>query len=133
MRLFETEEELKQACLLGPDDFKQLEYYYKLFEKGTVMYPPPGPAKPEEVRFDVIAHFHGVAVKMYLGEKKAAPYIRVSYGDKWDYVDIQTGKARHGDLPPEAQEMIDKWLPLHRDELLEMWNTQERKVLPPLE
>ena len=35
-RMFETDEELKQFCHLGPDDFKPLEYYYKLFERGMV-------------------------------------------------------------------------------------------------
>ena len=35
-------------------------------------------------------------------------------------------------LPQEAQDMIDQWLPLYRDELLEMWKARKLKELPPL-
>lgn len=133
VRLFETEAELKQTCLLGPDDFKPLEYYFKLFEKGTVMYPPADPSKPKEVRNHVIAHFNKLVVKMYpFGKDPGDPCIWVMYGEKDVEIDIRTGKSTWGELPPEAQDMIDQWLPLHRDELLEMWKARKLKELPPL-
>lgn len=136
-RMFETEEELKQFCLLGPDDFKPLEYYYKLFEKGVLQYPPPDPSKKKEVRFNVISHFHGLAVKMHPeransnGDRGPAR-IDVICGEKGGEIEILTGKLTWGELPPEALEWIGKWLPLHRDELLEMWETRKLKELPPL-
>ena len=134
VRLFETEEELKQFCLLRPDDFKPLEYYFKLFEKGTLMYPPTDPAKPKEIRNHVIAHFNKLVVKMYpYGKDQGDPCIWVSYGKKDVRIDIRTGKSTWEELPPEAQEMIDRWLPLHRDELLEMWKAKKLREIPPLE
>ena len=138
IRLFETEEELKRTCLLDPDDFKPLEYYYKLFEKGTVMYPPPDSAKKKEIRFHVISHFHGLAVKMvpeavYSNGERGPAIIQVVSGDTGGDIEIETGKLTWGNLSQEAQDWIGKWLPLHRDELLEMWETRKLKELPPLE
>jgi len=138
VRLFETEEELKQVCLLGPDDFKPLEYYYKLFEKGTLLYPPPDPAKQKAIRFHVISHFHGLAVKMvpeaaYSNGERGPAIIQVVSGDTGGNIEIETGKLIFGNLSQEAQDWIGKWLPLHRDELLEMWETRKLKELPPLE
>ena len=134
VRLFETEEELKQVCLLDPDDFKPLEYYYKQFEKHVLLYPPPDPSKPKEVRNDVIAHFNKLVVKMHpWGRNQGDPCIWVSYGEKDVRIDVQTGKTTWQELPPEAQDMIDRWLLLHRDELLEMWEARKLKELPPLE
>ena len=137
-RLFETEEELKQTCFLEAKDFKPLEYYYKLFEKGTVMYPPPDPAKPEEVRFHVISHFHGLAVKMvpeaaYSNGERGPAVIHVVSGKTGGDIEIETGKLIFGNLSQEAQDWIGKWLPLHRDELLEIWETRKLKEIPPLE
>jgi hypothetical protein len=138
VRLFETEEKLKQFCLLGPDDFKPLEYYFKLFEKGTVMYPPVDPSKSKTVRNNVIAHFNKMVVKMYpdrrySNEKNRGPAcIEVIYERSETTIEIETGKITWGELPPEAQDMIDQWLPLHRDELLEMWKARKLKELPPL-
>ena len=138
VRLFETEEELKQACLLVPDDFKPLEYYYKQFEKHVLLYPPPDPAKKKEIRFHVISHFHGLAVKMipeaaYSNGERGPAVIRVISGETGGEIEIETGKLLQGDLSQEAQDWIAKWLPLHRDELLEIWETRKLKEIPPLE
>ena len=138
IRRFETEEELKRACLLGPDDFKPLEYYYKLFEKGTLIYPPPDPSKPKKIRFHVISHFHGLAVKMipeaaYSNGERGPAIIRVVSGDTGGDIEIETGKLIFGNLSQEAQDWIGKWLPLHRDELMEIWETRKLKEIPPLE
>ena len=137
-RLFETEEELKQTCFLEAEDFKPLEYYYKLFEKGTVMYPPPDPAKKKEIRFHVISHFHGLSVKMvpeaaYSNGERGPAVIRVVSGDTSGDIEIETGKLIFGYLPQKKQDTLDKWLSTHRDELLEMWETQKLKEIPPLE
>ena len=38
-----------------------------------------------------------------------------------------------GDLSAKADAMSREWLGLHKEELLEMWDTQVFKKLPPLE
>lgn len=137
VRLFETEEELKQACLLDPEDFKPLKYYYKLFEKGTVMYPPPDPSKKKDVRFNAVSHFHGLAVKMfpdaaYSNGDRGPARIEVICAEGGGEIEIETGKLAWGSLPQDALDSIAEWLPMHRDELLEMWKTRKLKELPPL-
>lgn len=36
-------------------------------------------------------------------------------------------------LPSKALAMVREWIGLHRDDLQEIWNTQEFKKIPPLE
>jgi hypothetical protein len=38
-----------------------------------------------------------------------------------------------GDLPPRALLLVKEWMSLHKDELLNIWNTQNFVELPPLE
>ena len=38
-----------------------------------------------------------------------------------------------GDLPARALSMVKEWAKKHRADLLEIWETQEFKQLPPLE
>ena len=47
--------------------------------------------------------------------------------------DLRTLTLLEGDLPAKADALSREWLGLHKDELLEMWNTQVFKKLPPLE
>ena len=37
-----------------------------------------------------------------------------------------------GDLPNKALSIIKDWTSIHRDELIEMWTTQEFKSLSPI-
>ena len=47
--------------------------------------------------------------------------------------DIQSLKLLEVDLPPKAASMCLEWLTIHKEELLEMWDTQVFRKLPPLE
>lgn len=46
---------------------------------------------------------------------------------------IQTGEVLEGHLPPKALAMVREWISLYKNDLLEMWDTQEFKALSPLE
>ena len=61
------------------------------------------------------------------------PHFHVIYGDYIGAVDIQTLELREGDLPAKALKLVREWAELHRDELMEIWNTQNFVALPPLE
>lgn len=37
-----------------------------------------------------------------------------------------------GDLPQKAQDLVKEWLEKYKDDLQEMWNTQNIRKLPPL-
>ena len=61
------------------------------------------------------------------------PHIHALYGEDMAAIDIQTGAVMEGHLPPKALAMVREWIVLHQKDLLQMWETQEFKQLPPLE
>lgn len=82
----------------------------------------------------VIARFYGMVIKMYfLGSEHNPPHIHVVYGEYLGVIDIQTQAMLEGDLPRKALSMVQEWTGLHQAELLDMWNTQQFRALPPLE
>ena len=82
----------------------------------------------------VIARFYGMIVKMYLqGKEHGIAHIHVIFGECSGIIDVRTGKMLEGDLPQKARSMIEEWTLAHRDELLQMWETQSFRQLPPLE
>ncbi len=44
-----------------------------------------------------------------------------------------TGTVLEGHLPPKTLEMVLEWVQIHKDTLLNIWNTQEFRKIPPLE
>lgn len=82
----------------------------------------------------VIARFFGMVVKMFfLGKEHGVAHIHVIYGEYAGVIDVATGEMLEGDLPQRALGMVSEWVALHRAELMEMWNTQNIRALPPLE
>ncbi len=82
----------------------------------------------------VISRFYGMIVKMYfLTSEHNPPHIHVVYGEYIGVIDIHTAEMIEGDLPIKALNIVKEWTLLNRDALLEMWNTQEIKPLPPIE
>jgi len=61
------------------------------------------------------------------------PHIHALYGDNVATIVITTGEVLEGYLPPKALEMVREWVSINATDLLNMWNTQEFKPIPPLE
>ena len=81
-----------------------------------------------------VSRFYGIVVKIYLiGKEHNPPHVHFIYGDRMASYDLRTLALLEGDLPPKADAMSREWLGLHKEELLEMWNTQVFQKLPPLE
>ena len=82
----------------------------------------------------VLCRFYGMVVKMYfLGREHNPPHVHFIYGEYIGAIDIQTQEMMEGDLPNKALAMAQEWTKLHRDELLDIWDTQNFRTLPPLE
>lgn len=82
----------------------------------------------------VITRFYGMVIKMYLlGKEHNPPHLHVLYGDYNGVFDLQTLSLLEGDLPGKALSMVQEWAAKYQDALLEMWNTQQFRKLPPLE
>lgn len=82
----------------------------------------------------VIARFYGMIAKMYLlGKEHNPPHIHFLYGEYNGVIDLLTLSVLEGDLPNKALSMALEWTAAYQQELLEMWNTQKFRKLPPLE
>lgn len=51
---------------------------------------------------------------------------------KSEIFDLRTMKMTEGDLPGKAQELVEEWMAQNQKALLEMWDSQNLKKLPPL-
>ena len=81
----------------------------------------------------VISNFYGIIIKMYFQQSEHnPPHIHALYGEYVGVVDIQTKELIEGDLPLRALKLVQEWLEIHQNELLEIWNTQNFKKIKPL-
>lgn len=81
----------------------------------------------------IISNFYGIIIKMYFQQSKHnPPHFHAIYGEYTGVFDIQTLNMIEGDLPTKGQALVREWAEQHKNELLNIWNTQEFKKLPPL-
>jgi len=82
----------------------------------------------------VISRFYGIVVKIYLvGKEHNPPHVHFIYGERMASYDIRTLELLEGDLPIRESSLCVKWLSIHKEELIEMWDTQVFRKLPPLD
>lgn len=82
----------------------------------------------------VLARFYGIIIRMYfLQSEHNPPHIHAIYNEDVAAIDFITGEVIEDDLPAKALALVREWLLLHKDELQEIWDTQEFRKIPPLE
>lgn len=85
------------------------------------------------IKMPEISRFYGIVIKMFFKPKEHEPsHIHAIYGEHMGIFDLQSLEMTEGDLPKKARELVTEWLTTHQNELLEMWNKQSIKKLPPL-
>ena len=81
-----------------------------------------------------ISRFYGIVIKMYLQQSEHnPPHIHAVYGEYMGAIDIKTLEMLEGDLPHKALTLVREWAAQHQADLLEIWQSQSFKSLPPLE
>jgi hypothetical protein len=81
----------------------------------------------------VLSQFYGIVIKMYFQQSEHnPPHIHAIYGEYIGEIAINDGNLLEGDLPPKALKLVQEWIKQNKDKLLEIWNSQEFKKLPPL-
>ena len=81
-----------------------------------------------------ISQFYGIIINMYFQQADHnPPHIHAIYGDSVAAFNINSGEIMEGELPPKAVNLVQEWLKLHKDELLEIWNTQDFRKIEPLD
>ena len=78
-----------------------------------------------------ITRFYGIIIKLFFGDHPP-PHFHAVYGEYNGIFSIEPIEIIEGDLPNRAKKMIFEWASAYQSELLEIWNTQEFRKLPPL-
>lgn len=80
-----------------------------------------------------LSRFYGISIKMFYKPKEHEPsHVHAIYGEFMGLYNLQTLELIEGDLPAHAQELVLEWLKIHQEELIEMWDKQTFRKLPPL-
>ncbi|WP_420208967.1 DUF4160 domain-containing protein [Candidatus Electronema sp. JC] len=79
-----------------------------------------------------IARFYGIIIKLFFGDHPP-PHFHAVYGEHIGLFNIETLEMIEGDLPNRAKKLVFEWASLNQNELMNMWNEQEFRKLPPLE
>ena len=81
----------------------------------------------------ILSRFYGISIKMYFQQSEHnPPHIHAIYGDYVGTINIKTGELIEGDLPFTALKLVREWLDINRNEVLNIWNTQQFKKISPL-
>ena len=72
-----------------------------------------------------------LCIKVFFGDHPP-PHFHAVYGEYNALVSIESLEIIEGDLPSRAQKLVLEWATLYQQDLLQMWNTQEFRKLPPL-
>ena len=81
----------------------------------------------------ILSRFYGIIIRMYfLQSEHNPPHIHAIYNEDVAAVCINDLKVLEGSLPPKILLMVQKWVSLHQNELLQIWETQHFIKLPPL-
>lgn len=82
----------------------------------------------------VISRFYGIVIKMYLRQKEHnPPHLHAIYGDYVGLFSLEEGEMYEGDIPVKEQKLIKKFILHYKEQLYDMWRTQNFYLLPPIE
>jgi len=79
-----------------------------------------------------LSEFYGIVIYMYFkGSEHKPAHIHAYYNEENVIVDLE-GNVLDGDISSRALFLIKEWISIHKEELLNMWNTQVFHKIPPL-
>ena len=79
----------------------------------------------------VISRFHGITIKMYLRQKEHnPPHIHAICGECIGMFSLEKGDMFEGDIPIKEQRLVRLFIEQNREQLVEMWKSQDFRVLP---
>jgi hypothetical protein len=78
-----------------------------------------------------ISRFLGIIIYMYFSEHNP-PHFHIKYNDYKAVMDIYNLNILEGKLPAKVRGLVEEWAEIHKDELLEIWNTKDFHKIEPL-
>ena len=80
-----------------------------------------------------ISRFYGIIIKMYfLASEHNPPHIHAIYNKNIAVIDIQTLEVIEGEIPKRALRLVKEWVFIHKNEIKDIWETQQFKKIEPL-
>ena len=80
-----------------------------------------------------ISRFYGIIIKMYfLASEHNPPHIHAIYNKSIAVIDIQTLEVIEGEIPKRALRLVKEWVFIHKNEIKNIWETQQIKKIEPL-
>ena len=80
-----------------------------------------------------ISYFYGIIIVMYLRNKEHnPPHVHAITQDFDAPFLVSTGEIMEGEFPAKAQGLVKEFIQKYRQELEEMWKTEQYRRLPPL-
>lgn len=78
-----------------------------------------------------ICRFLGMVISMYFDEHNP-PHFHVRYNDYRAVISIRNCNLLDGHLPARVRGLIEEWVELHQEELLQMWESKDFHKVEPL-
>ena len=79
-----------------------------------------------------ISRFYGLIIYMFFNNHNP-PHFKTKYGEFEANILIENGTILNGDLPVSKLKLVAAWAEIHKNELLDMWNSKEFHKVKPLE
>jgi len=70
----------------------------------------------------VLSHFLGIVITMYFNDHNP-PHFHAKYNDYRAAISIRDLSILEGNLPPRILGLVMEWADLHREELINNWNS----------
>jgi hypothetical protein len=70
-----------------------------------------------------ISRFFGLIIYMFFNDHNP-PHFKVVYAEFEANVLIENGNLLNGDLPISKLKLVQAWAEIHKDELLDMWESK---------
>ena len=78
-----------------------------------------------------ISRFYGLIIYMFFNDHNP-PHFKVKFGEFEANFLIENGGILNGDLPLSKIKLVTAWAEIHKQELLDMWETKEFQKIKPL-
>ena len=78
-----------------------------------------------------ISRFYGIIIYMFFNDHNH-PHFKIKYGDFEANILIENGNLLNGDFPVSKLKLVSAWAEIHKEELINMWNSKEFKKIQPL-
>lgn len=78
-----------------------------------------------------ISKIYGIIVYMFFNDYNP-PHFKMKYAEFEANIVIENGNILNGDLPISKLKLVTAWAEIHKEELLEMWNSKNFHKIEPL-